>query len=302
MKDNRIVLDINNVGYWYGDNVVLNDVNLRIPEGQILSLVGPSGCGKTTLLEAILGTQPPKRGTIKVDNKVHLHPTRDVGIVYQHYHLPPFLTARENIALGLKLDQTSLPYRFFCYLKWIKLRKKHLEEADAFLEKVNLSHAADLYPNELSGGMRQRVAVAQALIMKPSILLLDEPFAALDEETREDLQELLLSLYQDNIDAVKEGKSPLNTIMIVTHELNEALIVADRIVGLSQFHSGGEEGATIVLDEHAPIFEPGFERELAQFRDQKERLRHAVFSPEVNQHRDDFRNYWREHQREVSKG
>lgn len=301
MKNNKIVLEIDNVSHWFGNNLVLNEVNLKVPEGQILSLVGPSGCGKSTLLKAILGTHPALSGTIKVDGKIHRSPTRNVGIVYQHYHLPPFLTARENVALGLKLDQTSLLYRIFSYHKWRLLRKQHLEQATAFLKIVNLSEAADLYPHELSGGMRQRVAIAQSMIMEPSVLLLDEPFGALDEETREKLQELLLSFYAANETAVKKKEKPPNTIVIVTHELTEALIVADRIIGLSQFHSDGKYGATIVLDEPAPIFEPGFERELVQFNKQKERLRHAVFNPEVNQHRNEFRNYWKEHQHEINK-
>lgn len=303
MKNNKIVLEIKKVSHWFGDNLVLNEVNLKVPAGQILSLVGPSGCGKSTLLKAILGTHPANDGIILVDGQIHTSPTRNVGIVYQHYHLPPFLTARENVALGLKLGQTSLHYRIFRYDKWRKLRKEHLEQATAFLETVNLEDAADLYPHELSGGMRQRVAIAQAMIVEPDVLLLDEPFGALDEDTREKLQELLLGFYQINILAAKEGRKPPNTIVIVTHELTEALIVADRVVGLSQFHSDGKRGATIVLDEPAPIFEPGFERELVQFNEQKERLRHAVFNPEVNQHRDDFRNYWTEHQkRELNKG
>tara|TARA_Y100000034_G_scaffold103692_1_gene129529 strand:- start:7011 stop:7934 length:924 start_codon:yes stop_codon:yes gene_type:complete len=299
MKNNRIVLNLEGVSHWFGDNLVLNEVNLKVPEGQILSVVGPSGCGKSTLLKAILGTHPANDGIIKVDGQIHRSPTRQVGIVYQHYHLPPFLTARENVALGLKLDQTSLPYRVFRCKEWWALKKQHLEEATAFLEKVNLLDSADLYPHELSGGMRQRVAIAQAVIMRPSVLLLDEPFGALDEETREKLQELLLTFYQDNEKAVQENKRPPNTILIVTHELTEALIVADRVVGLSQFHTEGNRGATIVFDEPAPIFEPGFDRDLVQFHQQKERLRHAVFKPAVMQHRDEFRNYWREHQHEI---
>jgi NitT/TauT family transport system ATP-binding protein len=299
MKNNEIVLELKKVSHWFGDNLVLNEVDLKVPAGQILSLVGPSGCGKSTLLKAVLGTHPANDGIIKVAGQFHRSPTRNVGIVYQHYHLPPFLTTRENVALGLKLDQTSLPYRMLPFGGWRKLRKEHLEQATAFLETVNLKDKSDLYPHELSGGMRQRVAIAQAMIMEPDVLLLDEPFGALDEETRERLQELLLGFYQANETAVAKGEKPPNTIVIVTHELTEALIVADRVVGLSQFHADGKRGATIVLDEPAPIFEPGFERELLQFNEQKERLRHAVFNPSVNQHRDDFRSYWKDHQREI---
>jgi len=294
----RTVLEIKNVKHNFGSNYVLNDVNLKISEGQIISLVGPSGCGKSTLLKAILGTHPPNSGQILVDNEIHNSPTRNVGIVYQHYHLPPFLTARENVALGLKLDETSTPYRIFKFFEWRKLKKQHLEKATAFLEKVNLSKYADLYPHELSGGMRQRVAIAQAIIMRPSVLLLDEPFGALDEQTRENLQEMLLSFYQENIEAEKEGDVPPYTILIVTHELTEALIVGSRVVGLSQFHSDGINGASIVFDEQAPIFEPGFDRNLIEFNKQKDRLRHSVFDPNVNQHRDKFISYWKDYQHE----
>ncbi len=152
-----------------------------------------------------------------------------------------------------------------------------------------LEAALKKYPPEMSGGMCQRVAIAQALIMKPSLLLLDEPFGALDEATREELQRILLTLYGDNLSSIKEGKEPRYTIMIVTHEINEAIFVSDRVVGLSQYwdwEATGETsspGATIVYDKPAPVFAASDERDFMSFREQKDEILHAVFDPEYCQ-------------------
>ena len=290
-------LEVKNVYHWFGDNKVLQDINLRVAPGQIAAVVGPSGCGKSTLLRAILGTHPPRKGEILTYEKRITAPTRNVGIVYQHYSLYDFLTARDNVAFGLMLDETTLAYRTFVPWKWWPLRREHLHKADALLDKVGLSAAAHRYPNEMSGGMRQRVAIAQALIMEPSILLLDEPFGALDEATREDLQLMLLRLYAENIEVKKRGERPPFTILIVTHELNEALYVSDRVLGLSQYHDGGQEGATIVYDKRAPIFDANQERSFVQFEAQKEELRRSVFDPEYLQHHSEFVSFWNEHER-----
>ena len=193
-------------------------------------------------------------------------------------------------------DQTSILYRTFRPLEWRKLRKEHLELSMAMLEKVMLADAAHQYPTQMSGGMRQRVAIAQALVMKPSVLLLDEPFGALDEATREELQLLLLNLYQENIKATKDGDVPPNTILIVTHELNEALYVSNRIIGLSQYHADQEKGATIVYDKPAPVFHPQDERDFLMFTEQKEELRQMVFDPETKQHHADYISFWKDHQ------
>ncbi len=287
-------LEIEGVSHWFGSNKVLNDVNLQIADGQIVALVGPSGCGKSTLLRAILGTHPPKAGRIIADGIEITRPTRAVGIVYQHYTLYDFLTAQYNVALGLKLDQTSIPYRLFQYPKWRELRQQHLCQAGEFLCKVGLGSAIDRYPHELSGGMRQRVAIAQAMIMRPKILLLDEPFGALDESTRTDLQMMLLMFYQENLIAKEEGKDPPYTILIVTHELNEAIYVSDRVVGLSQYHDDGKNGATIVYDRPCPVFHPDDARDFERFIRQREELRKAVFDEEENKHHLQFVTFWDE--------
>jgi NitT/TauT family transport system ATP-binding protein len=293
-------LEIDGVSHWFGSNRVLNDINLQIADGQIVAVVGPSGCGKSTLLRAILGTHPAKAGTISTHGKQITAPSRAVGIVYQHYTLYEFLTAQENVAFGLKLDQTTIPFRLFQYPRWRELRKQHIQQADEFLRKVALADAINRYPSELSGGMRQRVAIAQAMIMRPEILLLDEPFGALDESTRTELQLMLLKFYQENLEAKREGRDPPYTILIVTHELNEALYVADRVIGLSQYHNDGENGATIVYDRPCPIFHPDDERDFGRFMIQREELRKAVFDEEENKHNQQFVTFWDELQRAQS--
>lgn len=289
-------LNINDVSHWYGPKKVLGHVNLEIGGGQIVSVVGPSGCGKSTLLRAILGTHPPKAGEIHIDGKLVDSPCRDVGIVYQNYALYDFLTAEQNVAFGLMLDQTTLAKRFFKFWDWFKLRREHLELAREWLDKVDLGQAAKLYPSEMSGGMRQRVAIAQALIMRPKILLLDEPFGALDEATREELQVMLLHLYQENLQAKQNNQDPPHTILIVTHELTEAIYVADRVVGLSQYHKDGANGATIVYDKPAPVFHPGDSRQFDVFLEQKEELRRVVFNPEHLADYADYVTFWDQHQ------
>lgn len=302
-----ISLKIENVSHWFGSNRVLHNINLDIEAGQVVSLVGPSGCGKSTLLRAILGTHPPKSGQILAGNHPMLKPNRDVGIVYQHYSLYDFLTARENVAFGLMLDETTTMERWFTPWKWWANKEKHLEIADQMLEKVNLSDAKNEYPANLSGGMRQRVAIAQSLVMSPKVLLLDEPFGALDESTRTELQLMLLHLYQENLEAKEKGEEPPYTILIVTHELTEAIYVADRVVGLSQYHEDNLEegeyfnkvGATIVYDKAAPLFHPNDPKEYEMFEDQRNELRHAVFSEEKLQPHNEFVQFWSNRQKAV---
>ena len=285
-------LEVRGVSHWFGSKRVLHDVNLRIAAGQFVALVGPSGCGKSTLLRAILGTHPPRQGEILAEGIRIKGPSRHVGIVYQDYSLYPFLTAQENVAIGPMFDRTSLPFRFFQFYKWWLLRRRHMQQAAELLEKVALKDAAGSYPGEMSGGMRQRVAVAQALIMRPKILLLDEPFGALDEATREELQVMLLTLYQENLAAKRQGEHPPHTILIVTHELNEALYVSDRVVGLSQYHENGRQGATIVYDRAAPVFHPNDPRDFSVLVAQKEELRTAVFDPDFIEKHDQYISFW----------
>ena len=297
--NNTPALEVRGVSHWFGPSKeaghrVLGGVELTIGRGQIVALVGPSGCGKSTLLRAILGTHPPREGTVSADGNPVTRPGRDVGIVYQHYSLYDFLTARGNVAFGLTLDETTLPQRLFRPLWWREKHRDFLRRADAFLERVNLSDAADRYPHEMSGGMRQRVAVAQAFILEPKVVLLDEPFGALDEATREELQVMLLGFAAENAEAARDGREPPHTILIVTHELNEALYVADRVVGLSQYHPGGADGSKIVYDRPAPHFTPDQPRDYAALVGQREEIRRAVFDPANVERHTEYVTFWKD--------
>jgi len=286
-----VVLECRGVHQAFGENRVLHAIDLEIDRGTIVAIVGPSGCGKSTLFRAVVGTHPTDRGTYRVSTgpsgelEPIRGPGRDRGIVYQRYSLFPHLTARENVTLGLMLDRTSIPYRWFRYFSWRRLSRAHLAEAEAMLERVGLAHALRLYPSEMSGGMCQRVAIAQALIMKPEILLLDEPFGALDEATREDLQHMLLSLNAENVAARKAKERPPYTILIVTHEIYEAIYVGERVVGLSQYwdwKAAGHDrcpGATVVYDDHAPLLLPDDAKDLNALAAQKDEIVRTVFQP-----------------------
>ena len=296
-QHNNYALDCQKVSHWFGATKVLYDLNLKVRAGQFVSLIGPSGCGKSTFLRSILGTHPPNQGKILTMQNGSLitadRPGRDRGIVFQKYSLYPFLTALDNVALGLKLDQTSSLFRIFNCSGWAKKRKVFRDMAAVFLEKVGLGNAINMYPNQMSGGMQQRVAIAQALIMEPEIILLDEPFGALDEATREELQEMLLQLYQENQEALSKNKKPPYTLIIVTHELNEAIRVGDRLIGLSQYwdwkKSGFDvsPGATVVYDREAPIFKPNERPNYESFDIIRKDIRKYVYNPDILQSRND---------------
>ena len=287
---NTIALQVRGLGQAFGAKRILHDVNLSVPRGQFVALVGPSGCGKSTLLKAIVGTHVTQRGEVR-HYKSDGHPAgervtgpgRERGIVYQHYSLFPFLTAQENVAIGLTLDTTTIPGRLFRPFKWRKTKQDHLDRAAEMLRRVGLAESLRLYPHELSGGMRQRVALAQAMVMEPEMILLDEPFGALDEATREDLQRMLLQLNAETRATDQRNGRPPLTLIIVTHELNEALYVGDRVIGLSQHWdwagAGHREfpGATVVYDQPAPTGMAKFNRDFELFRSQRDNIRRTVF-------------------------
>jgi len=314
--NHNIILDIENVSQWFDDNLVLHEINLQILQGQFVAMVGGSGCGKSTLLRAILGTVPAKKGEVVVcDNSTRkpiTGPTRDIGVVYQKYGLYPFLTAEENVAFGPMLDQTAIWERTLMPWKWRRLRRKHLEEAREILVRFKLENALCHYPGELSGGMQQRVAIAQALIMKPKILLLDEPFGALDEATREELQEMLLTLYQENTEAVSKGEDPPWTVLFVTHELNEAFYVSDRVIGLSknwfqndppQPDTGKTLGATKVWDKSAPVYHPNDPKDFELFARMKMDLRRHVLDQDIQSvERNEHVSFWNDLKEGVGTG
>ena len=217
--EEKNILHIQDVYKLYGNKIVLDNVDLSVARGEFCTVVGPSGCGKSTLLRLILGQERPTRGELFIDGCPAESANSERGIVYQKYSLFPHLTVLENVLLGKKLN-TGIVERF--------RGKKNLEaEAMHFLEKVRLAEHRNKFPHELSGGMQQRVAIAQAVIMNPSILLMDEPFGALDPGTRESMQVFILELWE---------KTKM-TIFFVTHDLEEACYLGTRVVVLSQFYS-----------------------------------------------------------------
>jgi len=290
------VVDSKKVHQWFGVNKVLHDINVQVTPGTITSIVGPSGCGKSIFLKAIAGMVPPKTGKIlihigknEMEDKHDFvdirKPCRYVGVVDQAHQLFPFWNAIDNVAAALMLDRTSIPFRIFAYPAWRKLRKQHLEEAAAWLEKVGLKGHEYKMPYQLSGGQQQRVAIAQAMINKPRILLMDEPFSALDEKNREKFQRMLLTLRAEN-EKTENKDNPPFTILIVTHEINEAIYVGDRVIGFSQNWDWQSlnyktcPGATVVYDEPAPVFNPYEPADYSLFVDQKSAILEKVFGKE----------------------
>ncbi len=188
---------------------VLHDVNFSIEEGEFVCVIGPSGCGKSTLISLIAGLEFPDTGQVFVDSKVVEGPSRDRLVVFQEAALFPWLTVIENVEFGLKIAGMATQER----------REKAIES----IKLVHLSRFVNAYPHELSGGMRQRAAIARALVMNPKILLMDEPFAALDAQTRQMLQEELQDIQQ------KTKKS----VLFVTHNVREATFLSDRVFEMS---------------------------------------------------------------------
>lgn len=291
MKSNgQVSLECRNISHWFGtQQKILHDVNLRIFRGEIVAIVGETGAGKSTLLNMVLGTIRPRKGEILLhgqdgSSRTVGEPGPDRGVVFQHYSLFPFRTALENVLMGLAFEHPFLNRLCFFHTGWRRHCRAHREDAIALLEKVKLGAALDKYPHELSGGMRQRVAIAQALIKRPEILLLDEPFGALDEVTRRELQGVLLEFYRENCKAKERGEPPPFTIIIVTHELEEAILVSDRVVALSPHWPWEAEGfaecpgAKVVYDKVSRVDLPERDSRFEELAEQRMELRKAAFS------------------------
>jgi NitT/TauT family transport system ATP-binding protein len=184
----------------------IDSLSLDVYENEFLCVVGPSGCGKSTLIAAIAGFLRPAAGQLSMDGRRITGPGADRGVVFQEYALLPWNTVIDNVALGLKI-------------RGVPRAERH-EVARRFLGMTNLVGAAQKYPHELSGGMKQRVAIARALANEPRILIMDEPFAALDAQTREIMQSELLRIWRES------GK----TVLFITHQINEAIYLADRVI------------------------------------------------------------------------
>lgn len=189
--------------------IALANTNLMIEQGEFICLLGPSGCGKSTLLNVVGGLVEATTGQVIVDGRSVARPGPDRGMVFQNYSLFPWLTVRGNVEFGPRLS------------KWPASKVSKI--ADELIEIVGLTDYAEQFPKVLSGGMRQRVAIARALAMEPHVLLMDEPFAALDAQTRSRMQELLLEIW-----ARKKS-----TVIFVTHDIEEAIFLADRVLVMS---------------------------------------------------------------------
>ena len=208
-------IEIKNLWKEYGQDVVLERLNAKVEEGEFVTVVGASGCGKTTLLKMMLGTESPTRGQLLLDGKpIPDEPDETRGIVFQRYSVLPHLTAVENVMLAGELESSRWLGRVFG-----GKRRALREQAEEMLASVGLDQALGKYPHELSGGMQQRLALAQALIKKPRILLLDEPFGALDPGIRRDMHELVLDLWR---------KQDL-TVFMITHDLAEGFFLGTRM-------------------------------------------------------------------------
>ena len=204
------IVEIRGISKTYGTDVeALRDIDLDLPRGKLTSLLGPSGCGKTTLLKIVAGLVKPTSGTIRVDGKVVDGPGPERAFVFQDFALMPWATVMRNVAFGLELRGVA--------------RAKREEIARRYIAEVGLSGFENKYPHELSGGMRQRVGLARALAVDAEVLLLDEPFSAVDEQNRRKFQE----------DLIRLRTVQKKTFIFVTHSIEEAVYLSDRIVLLS---------------------------------------------------------------------
>lgn len=257
----------------YDGKIILDDIDLSVSSGELCTLVGPSGCGKSTLLRLILGEESADSGSIRIDGDSVGPANPQRGIVYQKYSLFPNRTVLENVMLGKIYQEGQW---------WNPLAKtgKFKDEAMVYLERVRLKEAANKYPHELSGGMQQRVAIAQALIMKPPILLMDEPFGALDPDTRDELQMFLLELWEEQ----------KLTIFFVTHDLIEACYLGSRLLVLSQYYTDGrgenaERGGKIVADHKLSTAPSAMSiKEDPEFQALIHDVRNEGFNPKLRQH------------------
>jgi NitT/TauT family transport system ATP-binding protein len=222
----------------YDDKIVLEDVQLSIAEGCFVSIVGPSGAGKSTFLRLALGQEAPTRGQVLIDGKpLRPEPGADRGIVFQRYSVFPHLSARENVVFGLDCAGAPLSGKLVG-----RRRKDALAKADEMLASVGLADSRHVYPAQLSGGMQQRLAIAQSLIMQPRVLLLDEPFGALDPGVRIDMQALITDIWRKNN----------LTILMVTHDIKEAFALGTRVLTFDKRRRDPDAphrfGATAVYD------------------------------------------------------
>lgn len=231
-------ISVRNLVMRYDDILVLERVNLDVASGSFCTIVGASGCGKSTFLRLLLSQETPSGGEILLDGEpLPNQPTPDRGIVFQRYSVFPHLTVEDNLILAEELQRAPMTGRLFG-----RARTTARGNIDEILEDIGLSAARKRYPSQLSGGMQQRLAIAQALLMKPKVLLLDEPFGALDPGIRLDMHALLLRLWREH--AI--------TIFMVTHDIHEAFKLGTRLLVFDKLrhdpHAPEAYGATITYD------------------------------------------------------
>ncbi|OIR04803.1 bicarbonate transport ATP-binding protein CmpD [mine drainage metagenome] len=212
LKSREVILEVKHLGKDYkttkGNVTALKDVNFKTHRREFVCVIGPSGCGKSTLIRILAGLESHTSGEVLLDGKPVTGPGRDRGMVFQGYTLFPWLTVKKNVMFGLEMNNVSTDDAG--------------REAELWLELIGLEKFANAFPHELSGGMKQRVAIARALVNQPRILLMDEPFGALDAQSRVKMQTYLLEIWR-NIDI---------TVLFITHDLDEAIFLADRILVL----------------------------------------------------------------------
>ena len=231
----------------------LHDVSFGVKNGEFVSVIGASGCGKSTLLSVLEGLRQPVGGSVEIDGN-ELHGTgTERGVVFQHYSLFPWMTTRKNIEFGIKQARHDIK------------RSERTRIAEDFLNKVGLQGFGSKYPSQLSGGMQQRAAIARALAMDTDILLMDEPFSAIDAKNRVILQELLLKLWEG------DGTEPRKTVVFVTHDIDEAILLSDKIVVLTT-HPG-----TVNEIVQVPFDRPRNREQLVK-TDEYSKFRHRVMS------------------------
>jgi NitT/TauT family transport system ATP-binding protein len=212
IKERPVVLEVDQLGRQFagehGPVTALRDISFQIHRREFVCVIGPSGCGKSTLIRILAGLDDPTSGRMLVDGKESQGPSPERGMVFQGYTLFPWLTVKRNVMFGLEMAGKAAP--------------EAETEARQWIDLVGLAKFSDSYPHQLSGGMKQRVAIARALAPNPRVLLMDEPFGALDAQTRAQMQSHLLEIWR-NVDV---------TILFITHDLDEAILLADRILVL----------------------------------------------------------------------
>jgi NitT/TauT family transport system ATP-binding protein len=255
LKNREVILEVKQLWKTFssanGETIALKGINFKTHRREFVCVIGPSGCGKSTLIRTLAGLESPTSGEVLLDGKPVFDPGPDRGMVFQGYTLFPWLTVKHNVMFGLEMQGRSKPSAEGEAMDWIEL--------------VGLTAFADSYPHQLSGGMKQRVAIARALANKPRILLMDEPFGALDAQTRGKMQANLLEIWR-NIDI---------TVLFITHDLEEAIYLADRILVLKA--NPGEVNELIEV----PVPRPRNPQQFlsAEFLATKKRLEDLIHPP-----------------------